>query len=67
MPSAPFPDPEPDDPEPSGSGSRPVPAAGNDGAPQSPRPAEPSWSSDEEDSAAYLGELMAAAAISSPR
>ena len=62
MPSAPFPDPEPDDPEPSGSGSRPVPAAGNDGAPQSPRPAEPSWSSDEEDSAAYLGELMAAAA-----
>jgi hypothetical protein len=46
MPPAPFPDPDPDTPEPDG---------GNDGAP------EPGWS-DEEDSAAYLGELMAAAA-----
>jgi len=65
MPPAPFPDPDPDTPEPSGSGSgsgsagagpRPVPAGGDDGAP------EPPWSGeDEEDSAAYLGELMAAA------
>jgi hypothetical protein len=64
MSPAPFPDPdpEPDAPEPSGSGSRPVPAAGNDGASRPSRPAEPPWSSDEEDSAAYLGELMAAAA-----
>src|SRR6204780_4753300 len=38
-----------------GSGQRPVPADGDDGAP------EPSWS-DEEDGADYLGELMAAAA-----
>ena len=61
MPPAPSPAPDPDAPEPSGSGSgsagsgsRPVPACGDDGAP------EPSWS-DEEDGAAYLGELMAAA------
>jgi len=47
MSSPTFPDPDPDAPEPAG---------GNDGAP------EPSWSGDEEDSAAYLGELMAAAA-----
>jgi len=53
MPPAPLSAPDPDGPEPSG--SRPVPAGGNDGTP------EPSWS-DEEDSAAYLGELMAAAA-----
>jgi len=71
MPPAPFPDPDPDAPEPtgsgSGSGSRPVPAGGNDSARQPPdaqRPPEapePSWSDDEEDSAAYLAELMAAA------
>jgi hypothetical protein len=55
MPPAPFPDPDPDTPEPVG--SRPVPDGGNDCAP------EPSWSGDdEEDGAAYLGELMAAAA-----
>jgi hypothetical protein len=54
MPPAPLPAPDPDDPEPSG--SRPAPDGGNDGAP------EPSWSGDEEDSADYLGELMAAAA-----
>jgi len=58
--------PDPDTPEPSGSGSgsgsgsagsgpRPVPASADDGAP------EPSWS-DEEDGAAYLRELIAAAA-----
>jgi hypothetical protein len=46
MSSPTFPGPDPDAPGPDG---------GNDGAP------EPSWS-DEEDSAAYLGELMAAAA-----
>jgi len=46
MPPAPFPDPDPDAPGPDG---------GNDGAPES------LWS-DEEDGAAYLGELMAAAA-----
>ena len=72
MPSAPFPDPDPDPdaPEPSGSGSgpQPVPAGGNDADPQSSQPpeptepAEPAWSGDEEDSADYLAELMAAAA-----
>jgi len=55
MSSATFPTPDPDAPEPDGSGSQPVPAAGDDGAP------EPQWS-EEEDSAAYLGDLMAAAA-----
>src|SRR6202453_4863279 len=66
MPPAPPTAPDPDAPEPSSSGSgsgsgsagpgqRPVPADGDDGAP------EPSWS-DEEDGADYLGELMAAAA-----
>jgi len=59
MPPAPFPGPDPDAPEPSGSGSRPVPDGGNDSDPQC---REPAWSADEEDSAAYLGELMAAAA-----
>jgi hypothetical protein len=63
MPPAPSPAPDPDAPEPSGSGSagsgsgsgsRPVPACGDDGAPEPSR-------SDEEDGAAYLGELMAAA------
>ena len=57
MPSAPFPTPDPDAPEPAG--SRSAPAGGSDGDPQ---PSEPPWSGDEEDSAAYLGELMAAAA-----
>jgi len=68
MSSPTFPDPDPDAPEPAssgpsgsgsgpvGPGSQPVPAGGNDGAP------EPPWSGDEEeDSAAYLAELMAAA------
>jgi Domain of unknown function (DUF222) len=70
MPPAPFPGPGPgpDAPEPSGSGPQPVPAGGNDGHPQPPKPsqpsqpAEPPWSGDEEEAAAYLGELMAAAA-----
>jgi len=61
MSSATFPDPEPEpqsEPagsgsQPVGSGSQPVPAGGSDGAP------EPG---DDEDSAAYIGELMAAAA-----
>ena len=54
MSSATFPDPEPEpQSEPAGSGSQPVPAGGSDGAP------EPG---DDEDSAAYIGELMAAAA-----
>ena len=50
MPPAPFPGPGPDAPEPD---------RGNDGDPQSQ---EPAWSGDEEDGAAYLAELMAAAA-----
>jgi len=54
MSSPTFPAPDPDAPEPDG--SRSAPAGGNDGA------LEPSWSEDEQDSAAYLGELMAAAA-----
>ena len=54
MPPAPSSGPDPDTPEPSG--PRPVPAGGNDGAP------EPQWAgNEEEDSAGYLGELMAAA------
>ena len=47
MSSPTFPGPDPDAPGPDG---------GNNGAP------EPAWSGDEQDSAAYLGELMAAAA-----
>src|SRR5580704_6750338 len=61
MPPAPLSASDPDDPEPDS--SRPVPAGGNDGAPE---PAEaagyPPPGDDEDDSAAYLGELMAAAA-----
>jgi hypothetical protein len=74
MPPAPPTAPDPDAPEPSSSGSgsgsgsagsgsgsagagqRPVPAGGDGGAP------EPSWPDEEDDGAAYLGELMAAAA-----
>ncbi len=62
MSSATFPDPDPDapDPEPVSSGSRsgagpgpqPAPAGGSDGA----------WWSEEEDSSAYIAELMAAVA-----
>ena len=66
MPPAPFPAPDPDDPEPAG--SRPVPAGGNDGAAEPPEASGfPLPGDDEEDGAAYLAELMAAAAISSPR
>src|SRR3984885_376854 len=61
MPPAPFPAPDPDDPEPAG--SRPVPAGGNDGAPEPPEASGfPPPGDDEEDGADYLGELMAAAA-----
>src|SRR3984957_309892 len=64
MPPAPLSAPDPDDPEPDS--SRPVPAGGNDSAPEAPEPAEasgfPPPGDDEDDSAAYLGELMAAAA-----
>jgi len=60
MPPAPFPD--PDAPEPAGSGPQPASPGGNDGHPQPAEPAEPPWSGDEEEAAAYLGELMAAAA-----
>ena len=78
MPPAPPSAPDPEDPEPIGSGSgsgsdgtgpRPAPAGGNDGAPEPPEPPEPAEAAGfpppgdaEEDSAAYLGELMAAAA-----
>ena len=61
MPPAPFPDPDPDTPEPSG--SRSAPAGGNDGAPEpSQASGFPPPGDEEEDSMAYLGELMAAAA-----
>ena len=64
MSSPTSPDPDPDAPEPDS--SRPVPDGGNDGAPEPPEPAEaagyPPPGDAEEDSAAYLGELMAAAA-----
>src|ERR1700689_4427999 len=67
MSSPTSPDPDPDAPEPGS--SRPVPAGGNDGAPESPESPEPFGASgfplpgdEEDDSAAYLGELMAAAA-----
>ena len=61
MPPAPSPAPDPDDPEPAG--SRPVPADGNDGAPEPPEASGfPPPGDDEDDSADYLGELMAAAA-----
>src|ERR1700677_4195272 len=61
MPPAPFPGPDPDDPEPAG--SRPVPVYGNDGAAEPPEASGfPPPADDEEDSADYLGELMAAAA-----
>ena len=75
MPPAPPSAPGPDAPEPAGSGSgsdgsgsdgtgsRPAPAGGNDGTPE---PAEasgfPPPGDEEDDSTAYLGELMAAAA-----
>src|ERR1700677_337761 len=78
MSAAPLSAPDPDDPEPAssgsgsgsdGTGSRPAPAGGNDGAPESPESPEPFGASgfplpgdEEDDSAAYLGELMAAAA-----
>ncbi|HEX2745489.1 MAG TPA: hypothetical protein VHN16_13940, partial [Streptosporangiaceae bacterium] len=55
MPPDPLPDPDPDPdpadaPEPAGSGSQPAP--GSDGA----------WWSDDEESSAYIGELVAAVA-----
>ena len=62
MSSPTSPDPDPDAP---GTGSsRPVTAGGNDGVPESPEPAEAAGypPDEEDDSAAYLGELMAAAA-----
>jgi hypothetical protein len=62
MSSPTSPDPDPDAPEPDS--SRPVPAGGNDGAPEPPEPPEasgfPPPGDEEDDSAAYLGELMAA-------
>src|SRR3984957_3650160 len=62
MSSPTSPDPDPDAPEPDS--SRPAPG-GNNGAPE-PEPAEacgfPPPGDDEDDGAAYLGELMAAAA-----
>jgi hypothetical protein len=61
MSSPTSPDPDPDDPEPDS--SRPVPAGGNDSAPEPPEACGfPPPGDDEDDSAAYLGELMAAAA-----
>src|SRR5580692_12553265 len=70
MPPAPPPAPDPDAPEPSGSGSgsdgagsRPAPAGGNGGAAEPPEASGfPLPGDDEEDSADYLAELMAAAA-----
>jgi len=61
MSSPTSPDPDPDAPEPDS--SRPVPAGGNDGAPE-PLEASgfPPPPDEEDDSAAYLAELMAAAA-----
>ena len=62
MSSPTSPGPDPDAPEPSGSGSRPVPDGGNDGVPEPSQDSQFPPPEDEEDSAAYLGELMAAAA-----
>src|SRR6202453_2423068 len=64
MSSPTSPDPDLDAPEPDS--SRPVPAGGNDGVPEPTEPPEASGFplplDDEDDSAAYLAELMAAAA-----
>jgi uncharacterized protein DUF222 len=61
MSSPTFPDPDPDAPGPDS--SRPVPAGGNDGDPEPPEASGfPPPGDEEEDSAVYLGELMAAAA-----
>jgi len=61
MSSPTSPDPDPDAPEPDS--SRPVPAGGNDGAPEPPQASGfPPPGDEEDDSASYLGELMAAAA-----
>ena len=72
MPPAPPTAPDPDDPEPSSSGSgsgsdrarvAPGSGGGNDGAPEPPEASGfPPPGDDEDDSADYLGELMAAAA-----
>ena len=61
MSSPTSPGPGPDAPEPDS--SRPAPAGGNDGPPEPPEASGfPLPGDNEEDSAGYLGELMAAAA-----